>query len=200
MSTDRFKELFFSFLNSTPPDRLQELVTRFWNRKKKRMRKKLCDRLQQRIDDGYQCLVITASPEWIVAPLVREMFGLETLGTVLHYENGHYRLKGRNCKGTEKVRRFEERFGAAPVVWHSSLKSTERRRAWRAIASGDAQVVVGARSALFLPYDKLGLIVVDEAHEISFKQDEGVRYNARDVAVMRARFERIPIIPGINRE
>nr|WP_166176052.1 primosomal protein N' [Altererythrobacter segetis] len=92
------------------------------------------------------------------------------------------------------LRRFEERFGAAPVVWHSSLKSTERRRAWRAIASGDAQVVVGARSALFLPYAKLGLIVVDEAHEVSFKQDEGVRYNARDVAVMRARFEKIPVI------
>ncbi len=92
------------------------------------------------------------------------------------------------------LRRFEERFGAAPVVWHSSLKSTERRRAWRAIAAGEAQVVVGARSALFLPYARLGLIVVDEAHEVSFKQDEGVRYNARDVAVMRARFERIPVI------
>lgn len=90
--------------------------------------------------------------------------------------------------------RFEARFGAAPVVWHSSLKSTERRRAWRAIASGEAQVVVGARSALFLPYANLGLIVVDEAHEISFKQDEGVRYNARDVAVMRARFEEMPVI------
>jgi primosomal protein N' (replication factor Y) len=92
------------------------------------------------------------------------------------------------------LRRFEDRFGAAPVVWHSSLKSTERRRAWRAIAGGDAQVVVGARSALFLPYANLGLIVVDEAHEVSFKQDDGVRYNARDVAVMRARFERIPVI------
>jgi primosomal protein N' (replication factor Y) len=92
------------------------------------------------------------------------------------------------------LRRFEDRFGAAPVVWHSSLKSTERRRAWRAIASGDAQVVVGARSALFLPYANLGLIVVDEAHEVSFKQDDGVRYNARDVAVMRARFEAIPAI------
>jgi len=92
------------------------------------------------------------------------------------------------------LRRFEERFGAAPVVWHSSLKSTERRRAWRAIASGDAQVVVGARSALFLPYAQLGLIVVDEAHETSFKQDDGVRYNARDVAVMRARFEHIPVV------
>src|SRR5690606_3130574 len=96
------------------------------------------------------------------------------------------------------LRRFEERFGASPIVWHSSRKSTERRRAWRAIASGPenggAQVVVGARSALFLPYQRLGLIVVDEAHEVSFKQDDGVRYNARDVAVMRARFEKIPVI------
>jgi len=90
--------------------------------------------------------------------------------------------------------RFAQRFGAPPVVWHSSLKSTERRRAWRAIAAGNAQVVVGARSALFLPYRKLGLIVVDEAHEVSFKQDEGVRYNARDVAVMRARFEGIAVV------
>jgi primosomal protein N' (replication factor Y) len=92
------------------------------------------------------------------------------------------------------LRRFETRFGVPPVLWHSSLKSTERRRAWRAIAAGQAQVVVGARSALFLPYDRLGLIVVDEAHEVSFKQDDGVRYNARDVAVIRARFEQVPVI------
>jgi primosomal protein N' (replication factor Y) len=92
------------------------------------------------------------------------------------------------------LRRFEQRFGTPPVLWHSSLKQAERRRAWRAIASGDAQVVVGARSALFLPYANLGLIVVDEAHEVSFKQDDGVRYNARDVAVIRARFEKIPVI------
>ncbi|MDJ0978808.1 MAG: primosomal protein N' [Erythrobacter sp.] len=90
--------------------------------------------------------------------------------------------------------RFEQRFGAAPVLWHSSLKSTERRRAWRAISEGTAQVVVGARSALFLPYANLGLIVVDEAHEVSFKQDDGVRYNARDVSVMRARFEGLPVV------
>ncbi|MBY6129207.1 primosomal protein N' [Qipengyuania aquimaris] len=92
------------------------------------------------------------------------------------------------------LHRFEERFGVPPVLWHSSLKSTERRRAWRAVASGEAQVVVGARSALFLPFAKLGLIVVDEAHETSFKQEDGVRYNARDVAVMRAHFEGFPII------
>ncbi len=92
------------------------------------------------------------------------------------------------------LRRFEARFGTPPVLWHSSVKATERRRAWRAVVKGEAQVVVGARSALFLPYARLGLIVVDEAHEVSFKQDDGVRYNARDVAVIRARFEGIPVI------
>lgn len=92
------------------------------------------------------------------------------------------------------LKRFEARFGVSPVTWHSALKSSERRRAWRAVAMGTAQVIVGARSALFLPFANLGLIVVDEAHEVSFKQDDGVRYNARDVAVMRARFESVPVI------
>ena len=90
--------------------------------------------------------------------------------------------------------RFKARFGAAPVAWHSGLKASERRRAWRQVAMGGAKVVVGARSALFLPFADLGMIVVDEAHEIAFKQDDGVRYNARDVAVMRARFEAIPVV------
>ncbi|EGD58988.1 primosome assembly protein PriA [Novosphingobium nitrogenifigens DSM 19370] len=90
--------------------------------------------------------------------------------------------------------RFEARFGCPPVAWHSSLKSSERRRAWRQVAFGGAKVVVGARSALFLPFAALGLIIVDEAHEIAFKQEDGVRYNARDVAVMRARFEQIPVV------
>ncbi|WP_333574191.1 primosomal protein N' [Sphingomonas sp.] len=90
--------------------------------------------------------------------------------------------------------RFAGRFGCEPVAWHSGLRSSERRRAWRAIASGEAMVTVGARSALFLPYPKLGLIVVDEAHETSFKQEEGVHYHARDVAVMRGMFERCPVV------
>ncbi len=92
------------------------------------------------------------------------------------------------------LKRFEARFGCAPVPWHSGLRSSERRRNWRGIASGEAKVTVGARSALFLPYRGLGLIVVDEAHEPSFKQEEGVQYHARDVAVMRARFEDIPVV------
>jgi primosomal protein N' (replication factor Y) (superfamily II helicase) len=92
------------------------------------------------------------------------------------------------------LQRFEARFGCPPVAWHSGLRSSQRRRAWRAIAGGEAAVTVGARSALFLPYRSLGLIVVDEAHEPSFKQEDGVQYHARDVAVMRARFEDIPVI------
>ncbi len=92
------------------------------------------------------------------------------------------------------LRRFEARFGHAPVAWHSDLRQSQRRRAWRAIAHGEALVTVGARSALFLPYRNLGLIIVDEAHETSFKQEDGVGYHARDVAVMRARFEGVPIV------
>ena len=92
------------------------------------------------------------------------------------------------------LKRFHDRFGCEPVAWHSGLRSTQRRRAWRAIASGEARVVVGARSALFLPYARLGLLVVDEAHETSFKQEDGVHYHARDVAVMRGRFEGCPVI------
>jgi len=90
--------------------------------------------------------------------------------------------------------RFAARFGCAPVTWHSGLRQSQRRRAWRAIASGEALVTVGARSSLFLPYANLGLIVVDEAHETSFKQEEGVHYHARDVAVMRGKFEECPVI------
>jgi primosomal protein N' (replication factor Y) len=92
------------------------------------------------------------------------------------------------------LKRFAARFGCDPVPWHSGLRQSQRRRAWRAIASGEARVVVGARSALFLPYPRLGLIVVDEAHEASFKQEDGVQYHARDVAVMRAKLEEVPVV------
>ncbi|MEO5493409.1 MAG: primosomal protein N' [Sphingomonas sp.] len=92
------------------------------------------------------------------------------------------------------LQRFTARFGCEPVAWHSGLRQSQRRRVWRAIATGQALVTVGARSALFLPYSNLGLIVVDEAHETSFKQEEGVHYHARDVAVMRGKFEGVPVI------
>ena len=84
------------------------------------------------------------------------------------------------------LERVEARFGARPGEWHSGVTMTERRRLWRMAATGGVGLVVGARSALFLPYRDLGLIVVDEEHDSSYKQEDGVLYNARDMAVLRA--------------
>ena len=90
--------------------------------------------------------------------------------------------------------RFKTRFGCAPMEWHSALSSPERGRAWRAAATGEARVVVGARSALFLPYHELGLIVVDEEHDAGFKQEDRVHYQARDMAVVRANLGKFPVV------
>src|SRR6185369_3774079 len=90
--------------------------------------------------------------------------------------------------------RFAQRFGVRPLEWHSELTPRTRARNWAAIAGGDATVVVGARSALFMPYSNLGLIVVDEEHDQAYKQSDGAHYHARDMAVVRARTERIPIV------
>lgn len=86
----------------------------------------------------------------------------------------------------EFLTRVEARFGARPAEWHSGATMTERRRIWRMVGQGQAQLVIGARSALFLPFQNLGLIVVDEEHDTSYKQEDGVLYNARDMAVLRA--------------
>ena len=86
----------------------------------------------------------------------------------------------------EFINRVEARFGFKPAEWHSGVTMTERRRCWKMVGQGAAQMVVGARSALFLPYQNLGLIVVDEEHDTSYKQEDGVLYNARDMAVLRA--------------
>jgi primosomal protein N' (replication factor Y) len=92
------------------------------------------------------------------------------------------------------LERFAARFGTPPAVWHSDLPPRTRRLTWREVAAGRARVVVGARSALFLPFPALGLIVVDEEHETAFKQEDGVVYHARDMAVVRARFEQAPAV------
>ncbi|MEL0437149.1 primosomal protein N' [Phycobacter sp. K97] len=86
----------------------------------------------------------------------------------------------------EFLKRVEARFGATPAEWHSGATMTERRRVWRMVGQGKAQLVIGARSALFLPFRDLGLIIVDEEHDTSYKQEDGVLYNARDMAVLRA--------------
>ncbi|MFH0297767.1 primosomal protein N' [Bradyrhizobium sp. 31Argb] len=90
--------------------------------------------------------------------------------------------------------RFAQRFGVRPLEWHSELSPRTRARNWAAISGGEAPVVVGARSALFLPYANLGLIIVDEEHDQAYKQDDGAHYHARDMAVVRAHIAKIPIV------
>jgi len=86
----------------------------------------------------------------------------------------------------EFINRVEARFGARPAEWHSGITPRDRRRCWRMVAQNGAQLVVGARSALFLPFRNLSLIIVDEEHDSSYKQEDGVIYHARDMAVLRA--------------
>ncbi len=92
------------------------------------------------------------------------------------------------------IKRFNDRFGEAPFEWHSSVSKVQKRKVWRMAGEGTAQLVVGARSALFLPFSNLGLIVVDEEHDSSYKQDSGIIYNARDMAVLRASLYKANII------
>ncbi|MBT6824634.1 MAG: primosomal protein N', partial [Rhodospirillales bacterium] len=96
--------------------------------------------------------------------------------------------------GAQWRKRFNDRFGCAPMEWHSDLTRTQKREIWRTISKGGARVVVGARSSLFLPYPDLGLIVADEEHDAAYKQEDGVIYNARDMAVVRANIGKIPIV------
>src|ERR1700722_4480739 len=92
------------------------------------------------------------------------------------------------------LERFAARFGVRPAEWHSDLSQKERRRTYRAVMRGEARVVVGARSSLFLPFPELGLVIVDEEHEQAFKQQDGAIYHARDMAVVRARIEDCPVV------
>ena len=96
--------------------------------------------------------------------------------------------------GAQLHARLAARFGLAPVTWHSELTPAERKRHWHAIRTGEARLVLGARSALFLPYARLGMIVVDEEHDAGYKQDEGVMYQARDMAVKRGQLENCPVV------
>ncbi|MDR1071150.1 MAG: primosomal protein N', partial [Rickettsiales bacterium] len=90
--------------------------------------------------------------------------------------------------------RFKERFGADPAVWHSGLTPARRRKIWRGVVDGKIKIVVGTRSALFLPWQDLGLIVVDEEHDGSYKQEDMGSYHARDMAILLAKTADFPVI------
>ncbi len=94
---------------------------------------------------------------------------------------------------SEFQKKFKDFFGFESAVWHSGISKKNKAIIWSGLAGGDIKVVIGARSALFLPFKKLGIIIVDEEHDQSFKQDEGIIYNARDMAIARAKYENIPI-------
>jgi len=119
---------------------------------------------------------------------------LEAVAECLRQKRQSLVLLPEIALSSQWLERFQRRFGVAPAVWHSDLTSKVRRTTWRAVADGAAPVVVGARSALFLPFPDLGLMVVDEEHETAFKQEEGVVYHARDMAVVRARFCQAPAV------
>lgn len=119
----------------------------------------------------------------------------EKLANVLEKTNGQVLvLLPEIILTTAWLNRFENRFGVKPAVWHSSLTPKQRRDTWEAIRNQTAKVIVGARSALFLPFADLGLIIVDEEHDASFKQEEGVLYNARDMAIVRAKIADCPVV------
>jgi len=104
---------------------------------------------------------------------------------------------------TQFSRRFQEFFGAEPAIWHSKTTKKNKSIIWKGITEGKIKIVIGARSSLFLPFKNLGIIIVDEEHDVSYKQDEGISYNARDMAVTRASIENIPVnlitsIPSIE--
>jgi len=97
---------------------------------------------------------------------------------------------GLTCEFEKK---FNEFFGFSAAVWHSGITSKRKKIIWSGLATGKIKVVIGARSSLFLPFNKIGVLIVDEEHDQSYKQDEGIIYNARDMAIARANFENVPI-------
>ena len=119
---------------------------------------------------------------------------LEAVAECLHQGRQALVLLPEIALTAEFLNRVEERFGARPAEWHSGVTMTERRRCWRMVGEGGAQLVVGARSALYLPFRELGLIVVDEEHDTSYKQEDGVVYSARDMAVLRASIESAQVV------
>ena len=94
---------------------------------------------------------------------------------------------------TQFKKRFKLFFGYEPAIWHSKINLSEKRKIWKAVARNDIKIIIGARSSLFLPFKNLGVIIVDEEHDSSYKQEESVIYNARDMAISRASIEDVPI-------
>lgn len=152
--------------------------------------KDAADRLNALLTKGYNVTLL----DGVTGSGKTEVY-FEVMEAILRAESGQILiLLPEIALSIQWLERFEQRFGFTPVTWHSNITPARRREAWRAIVHGRARVVVGARSALFLPFKDLHAIVVDEEHEPSYKQEEGVIYHARDMAVARGQFASIPVI------
>jgi primosomal protein N' (replication factor Y) (superfamily II helicase) len=147
------------------------------------------DKLRAIADRGYGVTLLDG-----VTGAGKTQVYLEAVGEIIRRGRQALVLVPEIALTAQFLDRFAERFGVRPAEWHSQLSPRLRARTWRAVAAGDVSVIVGARSALFLPYADLGLIVVDEEHDPAYKQEDGVRYHARDMAVVRARGAGFPIV------
>lgn len=117
LSTDSFKQLYFSFLNGINPQELNALIQLFWAHKKEDdFNTPVYELVKHKKAAGHTCVIITASPQAFVAPIAAALFGIETIGTLLEYRNGKYVLNGHNCKGPEKVKRFEAEYGKEALI------------------------------------------------------------------------------------
>src|SRR5579883_1285956 len=147
------------------------------------------ERLKSRLGQGYSATLL----DGVTGAGKTEVY-LEAVAANLAAGRQTLILLPEISLSAQLIERFGRRFGAAPAEWHSDVTQAQRRMVWRGVAEGKSKVVVGARSALFLPFPDLGLIVVDEEHDQAFKQEDGVIYHARDMAVARAHQSGFPIV------
>ena len=147
------------------------------------------DRLRALAEGGYGVALLDG-----VTGSGKTQVYLEAVGEVIRRRRQALILVPEIALTAQFLDRFAARFGVRPAEWHSQLSPRLRARTWRAVAEGEVSVIIGARSALFLPYADLGLIIVDEEHDPAYKQEDGARYHARDMAVVRARGAGIPIV------
>lgn len=148
--------------------------------------KELCDKVS---DDAFSVTLL----DGVTGSGKTEVY-FEAVAKALQQGRQVLVLQPEIALSSQWIERFELRFGVQPAQWHSDLTPAQRRTTWRAVAEGEARVLVGARSSLFLPFRELGLIVVDEEHDPAYKQEDGVIYQARDMAVVRGQLGQFPVI------
>ena len=149
----------------------------------------VAENLKRNINQGFNVTLVDGVPG---AGKTEVYF--EALGEALKHNYQVLVLLPEIALGAQWMERFHRRFGCFPGQWHSDVTKARRRDTWRAVSHGEVSVVVGARSALFLPFKNLGLIIIDEEHEQSYKQEDGVIYNARDMAIIRAKLGNFSVI------